>query len=354
MKKMISAVLTLAMLAAIPWAGVHAAENESGEFSVMTFNVAGIPVLGDFQGTQREVRGNARMAKIGEVLTNESGCDIIGTQEDFNHHAALAGAMLQAYPYQTQTSGGVPLGDGLSVFSRYPVYNVAHTQWNQSYGVLSSGTDRLARKGILACVVEIGEGLYIDLYVLHADASNDEQSARARADNYRQLADMIRTREQQRAVIVMGDFNSTFDRIGTEDLYANLVEPAGLKDCWAEIYNNGDCSYDGGAGWHPSFYETYDKIMFKSGGGVELSAQSFGYFRAEDGNGKMYSDHDAARACLRYEITGETSVPGTLQTEEPLDRTQRLFDEMAAVVKTLLLIAVSWGELLNVLRDIVF
>jgi len=27
---------------------------------------------------------------------------------------------------------------------------------------------------------------------------------------------------------------------------------------------------------------------------------------------------------------------------------------MAAVVKTLLLIAVSWGELLNVLRDIVF
>ena len=125
--------------------GANAAgyETAAGTLNVLTFNVSGIPVIGDFQGTQRELRGNARMAKIGDLLNRDSGCDIIGTQEDFNHHDALAAA-IPDFPFRTQSSGGAPLGDGLGVFSKNPIYNVKHTKWDTSYGILSGATDRLA------------------------------------------------------------------------------------------------------------------------------------------------------------------------------------------------------------------
>ena len=338
------------MLEASLGVGARAFEPKTGSLNIMTYNVSGIPVIGDFQGTQRDLMGNARMAKIGEVLNNESGCDIIGTQEDFDLHAALAKAM-PAYIYQTQSSGGVPLGDGLAVFSKLPVYNVKHTKWNTSYGILSAGTDRLAQKGILSSVIEISNGVYIDFYVLHADAANDIKSAEARADNYRQLADMINSRAYDRAAIVVGDFNTTFDRNQVDDLYNNLVKPAGLSDSWAELYNNGDCSYDNGAGWNPTLYELYDKIMFKSGGGVELNAGTLQYIQFTDAQGKTYTDHISAKACINYKITGDTTNTEVLKTVDPINSTQRMLDEFTAVIKTLVLIFTNLNELGDLIKE---
>jgi exonuclease III len=344
MKKLFSVIMAVIMLETSLGVGARAVEPKTGSLNIMTYNVSGIPVLGDYQGTQRDLQGNARMAKMGEILNNESGCELIGTQEDFDLHAALAKAM-PAYIYQTQTSGGVPLGDGLSIFSKFPVYNVKRTKWNKSYGVVSAGTDRLAQKGILSSVIEISDGVYIDFYVLHADAGNDIKSAEARADNYRQLADMINSRAYDRAAIVVGDFNTTFDRNQVDDLYNILVKPAGLSDCWAQIYNNGSCSYNNGVGWNPSYYETYDKIMFKSGGGVELNAESLQYIQYTNDQGKTYTDHNATKACIIYKITGDTTNTEVLKTEEPIDSTQRMLDEFTAVIRTLVLIFTNLNEL---------
>ena len=69
----------------------------NGKLNIMTYNVSGIPVLGDNQGTQREFKGKDRMRKIGEVLCRESNCDIIGAEEDFNNHQALADAKIRAH-----------------------------------------------------------------------------------------------------------------------------------------------------------------------------------------------------------------------------------------------------------------
>jgi len=349
-KKLLSIFMAVLMFSASLGIGASAAENKTGSLQIMTYNVSGIPVIGDFQGTQRELKGNARMAKIGEILNNESGCDIIGTQEDFDNHNALAKAMPD-YICQTFSSGGVPLGDGLSVFSKFPLYNVKHIKWNDSYGILSSGTDRLAQKGILSTVIEICNGVYIDFYVLHADASNDANSAKARAGNYRQLAELINSRTCDRAVIVAGDFNTTFDRNGVDDLYGNLVKTADLKDCWAELYNNGDCAYDNGADWHPSFYETYDKVMFKSGGGVELSAGSLQYIQYTDENGKTYTDHVSTKVCINYEITGDTTNTETLQKEKPVIFVRRFVDKFSAVVKTLFLVLTDFHEIFALIKE---
>lgn len=351
MKKLLSLLLAgILVAAALSAGGSAAAETPANTLSVLSSNVSGIPVIGDFQGTQRALRGEARMAKIGGFINERSGCDIVGTQEDFNLHGALAGAMT-AYPYRTFASGNLPLGDGLGTFSKYPVYNVRHTRWERSYGLISGSTDRLARKGVLSSVIEIGEGLTIDFYVLHADAGGDPKSAQARSDNFRQLAEMINARGRDRAIIVAGDFNAAFAWRTENGLYDNLIQPTGLKDCWAEVCNNGDYTYDGGAGWNPTLYETVDRVMFKSGGGIELKAEEIEYLWIVNESGETLTDHLATKAVLSYEINGPVPDPGPLTAEEPFDPGQRRLDEFAATLQTLWLVLTNLHELIYLIGE---
>jgi len=350
MKKLLSLFLAGIIAMAALSAGGAAAETPANTLSVLSSNVSGIPVIGDYQGTQRALRGNARMAKIGEFISGSSGCDIVGTQEDFNLHDALAGAMT-AYPYRTFSSGNLPLGDGLSAFSKYPVYNVKHTRWENSYGLISGSTDRLARKGILSSVIEIGDGLSIDFYVLHADAGGDPKSAKARSDNFRQLAEMINARGQDRAIIVVGDFNAALSWRTENGLYDNLFLPTGLKDCWVEVCNNGDYTYDGGAGWNPTLYETVDRVLFKSGGGIELKAEAIEYLWVVNESGETLTDHLATKAMLSYEVTGPVPDPGPLVAEEPFDPGQRRLDEFTATIQTLWLVLTNLQELIYLIGE---
>ena len=119
-------------------------------------------------------------------------------------------------------------------------------------------------------MVEIAEGVYIDFYVLHADAGGDPQSTAARIDNYRQLTEHINTRPHDRAVIVVGDFNARIPPSFETDMLNNLIFPAGLSDSWVELCNNGVYSTE------PQFeeyevFESIDKVMYKNGGGVEFT-----------------------------------------------------------------------------------
>ena len=350
MKKSFSIFLAILIITLSLGTGAAALEPVTGTLNVMTYNVSGIPVIGDFQGTQRALKGNARMAKIGEILNSESGCDIIGTQEDFNHHAALADAM-PAFPYRTYTSGGAPLGDGLNAFSKYPLYNVNRTKWNNSYGVISGSTDRLAQKGILSTVIEIADGVLIDFYVIHVEAGGDAKSSAARADNYRQLAEMINTRAFDRPIIVVGDYNAGFVRRAADGLFDYLIKPTGLKDCWAEIHNNGDYIYDDGGEWNPTLYETVDRVMFKSGGGVELDAKTLQYIQYVDEQGKTFTDHIATKVRIDYTVTGEPINTQPLEAPKPFDPFQRFVDGVASVFKTLFLIFTNLHELVYLIEE---
>lgn len=344
MKKTVSLLLSAIIVFSALSISACAVDGKHGDLNIMTYNVSGIPIFGDTQGSQRKLRGDARMAKIGELLCNESGCDLIGTQEDFNNHDALAAAT-PAFPYQTLTSGGLPLGDGLNVFSKYPIYNVTRTKWDSCYGVVSGSADRLAEKGILSCVVEIEEGVYIDFFVVHADAGVDSKSVEARADNFRQIADIINSREDDRAAIVIGDFNYKYERNLNDKFYENLVSAAGLTDCWTELCNGGDYSYDNGENWNPSLNESLDKVMFKNGSGIEFTPDSLEYIEFKDADGKTYTDHISTKVSISYTVTGETNAPSSLKTQEPIDEKQRTFDEFKAVINAVVLVFTNLHEL---------
>lgn len=291
-------------------------EKMNGKLKLMTYNVSGIPVLGDNQGSQREFKGKARMKKIGELLSCKSDCDIIGAEEDFNLHQSLADAMT-AYKYQTFSKGGIPLGDGLNIFSRKPVYNVKRYPWRKCFGYFAGASDRLAQKGILSAVIEIEKDVFVDLYVIHTDAANDPKSLMARKDNFLQLAELINARKEDRPVIVMGDFNTTFNLNEKDEPYECLVKKAGLTDAWAEIHNGGRCVYGDGEDWTPTLKETLDRVMFRSGGGVTLKAESYEYVEFTNDKGETYTDHVSTKACLSYEVTGEVKKPEKLEKPHP-------------------------------------
>ena len=99
---------------------------EKGENNLVTFSLRNIGLLwnSDICGGGGGCRAFDHLReRIGApvLFVNKSGYDIICVQEDFGYHDTLAATMTD-YPYQTYTSGGVPVGDGLNVFSKYRLY----------------------------------------------------------------------------------------------------------------------------------------------------------------------------------------------------------------------------------------
>src|SRR3990170_1666609 len=91
----------------------------SGSFSVLSYNIAGLPLgIGDGDPeTNTPIIGS----RLGSY-------DIIHVQEDFNYHASLYAA--DNHPHRTPTSGGVPFGDGLNTLSNYPIEDFQRVTWD--------------------------------------------------------------------------------------------------------------------------------------------------------------------------------------------------------------------------------
>ena len=143
-KKILSLLLCALLMA--PMALNAKAEDVTGTLKMIAYNVSGIPVVGDFQGTTFTAT-NDRAAKIGKLL-NGTDVDFIGTEEDFNGHPYLAAEMTN-YPHRSFTSGGLAQGQGLNVFSVHPLYNVTRVKWHKEYGYLSGSMDAISNKGFI-------------------------------------------------------------------------------------------------------------------------------------------------------------------------------------------------------------
>lgn len=344
-RKVLALVLSLVLSLSALILPVSADDAYDGSLRVMAYNVSGIPILGSFQGTK--VTSGAKKARIlGEHL-NKLDLDIIGTQEDFNSHSHLAKQMT-AFPYKTFSSGGPPLGDGLNIFSKFPIYNIERTTWNVRHGILSDYSDQLTRKGFVRSLVQIEQGVFIDLYVLHAEAGGDALSIAARADDYRQLAEDINSRGD-RAALVIGDFNSRLGGNGAGDIYENLMAAAGLFDTWAELYNEGKYIYGDGSDWNPSMGESIDKVLYKNGGGIKFKPEILEYYIVTDSKGETYTDHHATIAEINYCINELVPNTETLKEPEDYNKPERLIERIKEFFKILKLIFSDLGNLSNLL-----
>ncbi len=319
----------------------------------VNFNVAGLP----FSAINGEnVIANQKSAA--EYLS-QNNFDIAAVQEDFGYHKHLADN-LSNLNYATNYTGGIPGGDGLNIFTNnMPIYNETRVSWNEASGILADGSDELTPKGFVYTVIDVGNGIYVDFYNLHADAYGGEGSRSARTAQFKQLAEFIKARsaENDRPVIVTGDFNNHIHAHEDDGaLYKTLYQECGLKDAWVEFHNNGN--YFDMYSWHisglPSWgnWDSVERFMYKSGGGVDIVVNDFRYVEVCNENGKVISDHSSAECdflLIKTEDYVENSQ-GLMVTEPPKNS---FYNILKWIVKDLFLILSDLGNIRELIKELV-
>jgi endonuclease/exonuclease/phosphatase family metal-dependent hydrolase len=294
MRKVIAILATLlaALVVIAGSAGIApnatAASGSSGTLNVLSYNVAGLPEPLSSAPTPRDTSTTTIGQRLGSY-------DLVNVQEDFNYHANLYAA--DGHRYRTPTSGGAGIGSGLNTLSGrpYDVDDFERVKWNSCQ--LDSG-DCLTPKGFTFMRLRLDEGAYVDVYNAHTNAGTNSGDLSSRADNLDQLTSYIASHSAGNAVIVMGDTNTRYTRVG--DTISAFVRDNGLTDAWVKLQRGG---VEPTAGSAPlvcdpaaitDTCEVVDKILYRSSRLIALDATSFHNQHADflDSSGAMLSDHD--------------------------------------------------------------
>lgn len=319
-------------------------EDNSITVKMMNYNVAGMP---NFSG--KDVP--ACQEFIGKYVV-ENGFDIFATQEDFGYNRTLYKS-LTGFDYRSCHTGSIPGGDGLNIYTKtMPIYNEHREQWFQAYGSISEG-DLLTPKGLMYAAIDIGDGIIIDFYNMHADAFDTLGSREARYSNYMQLATLIEQNyvNNNRPVIVTGDFNHYLHATEVNsDQYKIFHQFCELKDAWIEIHNDGN--YKDFSKWHATGlspwgnWDSVEKFLYKDGGGVtvEILSQEFKWIKDEAG--ADISDHAAAEVTFKFTKT-DAFVENTQELE-----VKKLTDPLSIVINMIRWIFKDLGYILSHINEL--
>jgi endonuclease/exonuclease/phosphatase family metal-dependent hydrolase len=288
---------TLAVVAA-PVAPAASAPPSTGSFSVLSYNVAGLPEGLSSGNPERNT------PVIGQRI---APYDIVHVQEDFNYHSSLYAN--DTHPYRTPTSGGAVFGDGLNTLSDYPYSDFTRDDWNSC-----NGTDCLTPKGFTWSRIRLAEGVYIDFYNLHPNAGTTAADLSARRSNVTELSGFIAANSAGNAVVVAGDTNTRYTRVG--DNIRDLVSANGLTDAWVQQERGGIPPAAGSPALVcddaevTAACEVVDKILYRGNRYIALSLSRYGNENAAfrtDGD-EMLSDHYPVAAELRWTLNPSLSL----------------------------------------------
>lgn len=278
----------------------------TGEFSALTYNVAGLPEL--LSGSNPAVN----TALISPLLNDY---DLVLVQEDWaNPDPPIPGASVYHeilisevdHPYLSDPAP-VPLGtnplrpsallsDGLNRMSQFPFDGPQRHMWPNCFGGADTSdggaADCLSEKGFSVARTTISPGVEIDVYNLHAEAGRTAQDNAAHAEDFEVLADFINTYSAGRAVIVGGDYNLHTDREFDAGVFETFLDEADMTDVCGVL----DCGLD---------LHEIDKFTFRSGDGLSIEPLSHAFERDtfQDPQGEPLSDHDPLHVDWRWELT---------------------------------------------------
>ncbi|MBK7974306.1 MAG: endonuclease/exonuclease/phosphatase family protein [Deltaproteobacteria bacterium] len=262
------AARSLLFVASLATAG---ACTPTGEFSLLTYNVHGLP--GSVTGDDTE----ARMRAISPHLND---FDVAAIQENFFYGVALAESVEGRLAYHfTEMRPGAVTNGGLSVFSTLPASYTGGDPWQVCNGYLDAANDCLASKGFeLVRLAVPFTPIEIDLYDLHLDAGNSPADDAARAAQTEQLLAAIETESAGRAVMVAGDFNMSIDDPEDVPIRDRLLSGAGLTDACAAV----GCLEP----------DHIDQLFFRGGDTVAIDVTSWSRDESfVDDQGAPLSDH---------------------------------------------------------------
>ena len=259
----------------------------SGELSVLTYDVAGLP---------EEV---ALTAEPGENIPLISpmlnGYDLVLTQDDYdwfvpsvrnldvvNYHERLRADTTHQFrsgPHPGPIIVGIDpasrpqlqLGDGLGILSRYPFVSrhplddVARIAWpncHQGFEAPEEGAgDCVVLRGFAVTTITLDNDVTVDVYTLQTEVGETEEDQRLQAEDMEILATYIEEHSGDDAVIVGGATNlHTREGHPDAEIWARFLERTGLTDTCSAL----SCEA----------IDAVDKVAFRSGDGVELTPMS--------------------------------------------------------------------------------
>ena len=255
--------------------------RETGELTVLTYNVAGLP---------EGISGSHPERNTPQISPRLNAFDLVLVQEDFWYHEQLIED--DAHPYRSEpwrTPAVLDdIGDGLNLFSRWPFADYEHVSWGACSGQGDCGSDCLAKKGFTFARLTLAPGAEVDVYNLHMEAGDCPQDVILREQNAKLLGDTILMRSRDRPVIVGGDFNLHEEDPIDYAVLTGLLEQTGLSDACRAL-----------ACTRPQI----DRVLFRSGGSLTLTAEGLQVHDdfVDATTGEQLSDHKPVSAALRYE-----------------------------------------------------
>jgi endonuclease/exonuclease/phosphatase family metal-dependent hydrolase len=286
---------------------------ESGEFTVLSYNVAGLP-----QEFSNE-NPTEHLPLISPLLEDY---DIVMTQEDFDwwvpaldtfdfvhYHERLRKDV--THKYQTERHPGPDavgldldmhpapsVGDGLGFLSRIPFDDVVRVPWTRCFGGAASdggAGDCLAMKGFMVARFELPSGDEVDIYTLHVEAGGTELDQELQDEGMLKLADFVADHSAGRAIILGGDTNlhtdgTHADSSGDLDgkIWSRFLKATKLIDTCTEL----DCDEPG----------SIDKIAYRNSDTVTLEPLTHRFetdkFIGEEG--EDLSDHPPLAVTFRW------------------------------------------------------
>lgn len=297
-----------------------AATGASGELTLLSYNVAGLP---------QEVSEETPSVNLPLISPRLEPYDLVLTQEDFdwwqpslegldfvNYHDRLVADTTHEYRSERhpgpeaaglgdwETSRPTLLvGDGLGYLSRYPLSDIERIAWADCFGGADTDDggagDCLSMKGFAVATVELAPGVTVDVYDLHNEAGGTDADQAIQARNMEDLAAFMAERSDGRAVILAGDTNlhtdgehPDGDGDADEAIWSTFLEAAGLTDVCDAL----SCDSPG----------DIDKAAFRSGGGVTLEPTSHDFPTEDfqDDAGEDLSDHEPLAVTFAWTTDG--------------------------------------------------
>lgn len=166
--------------------------------------------------------------------------NIINVQEDFNFHSELYAN--DTHAFRTPTSGIAGFGSGLNTLSDFPFFDLDRVKWSSCF---LSGGDCLTPKGFTFARVRISDGFWLDLYNLHGDAGDEAGDINARASNLAQVTTYAQTASIGMPIVVMGDTNTRYTRVGDSESLHSLINTLEVTDAWVSFVRGGSFPVEG-------------------------------------------------------------------------------------------------------------
>lgn len=238
------------------WGGVNAQEVRK-TFTACALNLDGLPQTFGPVSVNPDGPGSEGTQAIGRYIVNK-GIDIVGCSEDFNYNGDLVVGLGGNYHMglwrgRIDISGaGSLIGvstidtDGLMFLLRntnnndgksMSFYDESWTQWNESEGGIQEGANTLVKKGYRFYTVNLGDGVKIDVYVLHMNTAENDAQITVQDNQLTQLAEAVKANTNGRPKLIIGDTNCRYTRNKvTDNLITPLSELYTIKDVWVERF----------------------------------------------------------------------------------------------------------------------